>query len=179
MLPLHALVLAASFGQIGPKTTPSGLFGNISFRGGYFVGKNFQGTNGTVRLEGPQFGIDIPILKLPVSGTEFRLSPTIVLGGGARKGNDNDGTIYRVLATAKSRIPLSNAYGLFGAGYATSKTRGTTKFDTKPAWVTQFGIGMNLGTSGNIAGFKAFVEASYHLGTKQYQGFTLEVGIRF
>ncbi|MCE9559440.1 MAG: hypothetical protein K8R88_10855 [Armatimonadetes bacterium] len=182
----------ASLIATGSQAQITKALSGISLRAGFFRGNNFNGLapTPTVKLEGLQFGIDIPIYKVPVAGTSLSLSGTYFMGGGTRKGNDNDANVYRLMALTRSRIPTSGLYAIYGLGYAEAKTRGTTNFDTKRGFIQQIGIGKTLskldwlgnvpvGNVSQLSGAAPFIELSYINGKSQYKGYSLELGVRF
>lgn len=160
-------------------TLPAQAQNGISLRVGYYGGVRFDGTAPTprVKLEGLSIGMDWEVYRLPAGTATIRISPTVVFGGATREGNDQDATIVRVLATGKVPVPASPMYAIFGAGYATSARRGTTNFDTKAGFVTQWGLGTTVKLPQSPV--RPFVEISYHSGRKPYTGWSAEVGIRF
>lgn len=151
----------------------------LSLRAGFYQGASFTGVAPTprVRLNGLQFGVDIPVFTIPGTVGQLRFSPTVIFGGITRKGNDNDGTLYRMLATGKFKVPGQQFYAVGGMGLGFSKTRGSTNFKTTTGFIAQAGIGYDLEAVG--FGPAPFFEFSYHTGEAPYRGFSFEVGIRF
>lgn len=171
LLPLALLSLV-------PVAAQAQLKSGFTLRGGYFKGASYRNGGGTFHLEGPQFGLDIPILTLPTGLAEIRLSPTVVLGGMNRKGADADGTLVRFMATAKVRPPLVGIYGIGGLGFGFASARGTTSFPVTSSFLVQIGAGYELG-GGLPTGVTPFVEMSYYWGDGPFQGLSFEAGIRF
>ncbi len=172
---IFPLLLLGSLAAVSlAKPLPLVGLGGTQVRAGYYFGSEFQGTNKKIKLSGASLGADINLLTLPL-GASISLSPTVQWGGSLASGSDDDGTIYRVLATGRVPIPGSGFYAIGGVGYASAAKRGSTVFNTKASAAMQLGIGKTL----EAPALKPFVELSYHAGGKVYRGFSLELGLRF
>ncbi|MBL8088391.1 MAG: hypothetical protein JNM85_10035 [Chthonomonas sp.] len=144
---------------------------------GWHTGQSFNSNGQRIRLEGPSVGADIPIFNLPMGTAQISLSPSLIFGGGLRKGKDSDGTLYRLMVTGRFGVPTSNLYGVVGAGISGGQPRGTTKFAKKTRFGTQLGVGMNLNMGMGVT--QPFAELSLHMHDTVNRGFLLEVGFRF
>lgn len=173
----RALFLIACLSLI-PVSATAQLKQGFTIRGGYFKGANYRSGTSTFHLEGPQIGLDIPLLTLPTGLAEIRISPSIVFGGLNRKGSDADGTLARFLLTAKVRPPVVGIYGIGGLGLGFATERGGTQLPVTSSFLVQIGIGYDL-ASGLPTGIKPFVELNYHMGDGPFQGISFEAGIRF
>lgn len=165
-------------GALAALTIASANADMISLKAGYFFGQSFDGYGGqSVRLDGVELGADLTFFKLPLTPVELRLSPSVVFGGGLEQGGDDDGTLYRLLASAKFNVPGQKTYGSVGIGYAWAEPRGGAPFDSDAGLVTQFVLGTEL-YGGTLLTPQVFLEAGYTLGDAPYRGLTLSVGVR-
>jgi hypothetical protein len=147
----------------------------ITVRAGYFAGSRFTGQSGKVSLEGPSLGLDYKIFQLP-TGQAIFLSPTVTWGGQLKSGNDSDATVLRVMATTRLNAPALPVYGIVGIGIGSSKTRGSTRFNTATGGLIQLGIGRDLVRTPVAS---TFAQLSYISGREPYRGWSLEFGVRF
>lgn len=175
---MNRTLIAFALLSLIPVGAKAQLKSGFTLRGGYFKGTSYRNGGTSYHLEGPQFGLDIPVLTLPTGLAEIRLSPSVVLGGMNRRGNDADGTLLRIMATAKVRPPLVGVYGIGGLGFGFATERGTTSFPVSSGFLVQIGAGYDLG-GGLPTGVKPFVELSYFLGDGPFRGISFEAGIRF
>ena len=168
-----------ALGILAASTLAAGAFGQgISLKAGYFSGESFTGFGGlSVRLEGLELGADLTLLKLPLVPVELRLSPSVVFGGGLRHGSDDDGTIYRLMATARVSKPGGTGYLAGGLGFARIEPRGGARFESKDGFVGQIALGS---AAANVAPLvpQPFFEVAYSFGDAEFRGLTLSVGVR-
>lgn len=170
MLMLTLCATGAAIAQAQIPSVPTSL----AVRGGYFIGGNFGGSTpgSSVRLEGFELGLDMPLFSLPV--VEFRLSPTVAFGGSTGTGNA-DGDFYRIIGDAKFNLPGQNWYVAVGTGYGFT-VNGGGKFDTTSGMVGQLTLGLQASAT---AGIKPYYELSWVFGKPQLTGVGFDVGIRF
>ena len=169
---LCGVAAASNAHQFGALT---GGGSGFQLRLGWYGGAEFTSSSKKIRLEGVSAGIDVPLMQLPV--VRISLSGTAQWGGSTRKGLDSDGTITRLMLTGRAALPGTKFYAIGGVGYASSKRRGTTVFETKASNVMQLGLGSDFGPY--VGPVKPFAEVSYHTGTKVYRGWSFELGVRF
>ncbi|HEY0867515.1 MAG TPA: hypothetical protein VGE01_09055 [Fimbriimonas sp.] len=106
---------------------------------GYGTSAEFTGDGGDkVRIDGIQFGADIPVHA--ILGFQFALSPSILLGGGI--GGD-DGDVYRLLFTVRRDIPLTSIFVKGGLGWSSAVDRGAGFSDTN-GFVASVGVGFPI-----------------------------------
>lgn len=168
-----------ALGILAASTLAAGAFGQgISLKAGYFSGESFTGYGGSsVRLEGLELGADLTLLKLPLLPLDVRLSPSVVFGGSLRSGGDDDGSIYRLLATARVSRPGGTGYLAGGVGFARIEPRGGAPFESKDGFVAQIALGSS---AANVAPLvpQPFFEVAYTFGDDEFRGFTFSVGVR-
>lgn len=149
----------------------------ISVQAGYYFGESFPGRQGaSVRLEGVDIGVNLPLLRVPLAPVEVYASPSVVVGGGLRSGPDDDGTIYRLLVTAKTHLPGGSTFLSGGVGYTRIEPRGGAPFDAKDGTVVRLAFG-----SAPQVGYlmpQPFFELAYSFGSAEFRGVTLSVGVR-
>ncbi|MCX7798850.1 MAG: hypothetical protein N2109_00730 [Fimbriimonadales bacterium] len=156
---------------------PMALAQGISVQAGYYFGESFSGRGAAaVRLEGVEIGAHLPLLRLPLSPVEVRLSPSVVLGGGLRRGSDDDGTIYRLMATAKLSQPGGSTYLLGGMGFARVEPRGGAPFERTEGAVARLAIG-SAPQVGHLLP-QPFFELAYTFGPSEFRGWTVSAGVR-
>ncbi|MFN3684149.1 MAG: hypothetical protein ACK41F_09470 [Fimbriimonadaceae bacterium] len=168
-----------ALGILAASTLAAGALGQgISLKAGYYSGESFSGAGGSsVRIEGLELGADLTVLRLPLAPVEVRLSPSVVFGGGLRQGGDDDGTIYRLLATARVSRPGGTGYLSGGLGFARIEPRGGAPFESKDGFVGQIALGS---AAANVAPLvpQPFFEVAYTFGDAEFRGFTLSLGVR-
>lgn len=126
---------------------------------GYASSGEFTGYGGDkVRIDGIQFGADIPIRS--VLGFVFSLSPSIMLGGGI---GADDGDIYRLMMTVRRDIPLTSIYVRGGLGWSRSVDRGAG-FNNQDGFVANVGVGFPI--LGVIGPFSPSLEVDGYLSNK-------------
>ncbi|MEJ5171544.1 MAG: hypothetical protein WHU10_11195, partial [Fimbriimonadales bacterium] len=106
-----------------------------------------------------------------------RLSPSVVFGGSLRKGGDEDGTLYRLLATARVSQPGGTSYLTGGLGFARVEPRGGSPFESKDGWIAQVGFGSSVANVPSPVP-QPFFEVSYTFGETEFRGFTVSLGVR-
>ncbi len=189
-----------ALGVLGVSALASTAFSQgLAVKAGYYSGESFSGNGGaSVRLEGLELGTDLTLLKLPLTPVEVRLSPSVVFGGSLRKGGDEDGTLYRLLATARVSQPRlgairkraatnrptkprstrsSGSYLTGGLGFARVEPRGGSPFESKDGWIAQVGFGSSVANVPSPVP-QPFFEVSYTFGETEFRGFTVSLGVR-
>lgn len=176
---IFGLAVASSAQTLPGVPSVPGLTGS-NWKLGYYFGSSFAGTGetGTVRLQGPEIGVEIPILNLPTGLLSVSLNPSVVFGGGFSHGGDNDGQLYRVLGRAKTGIPMTGLYAFAGLGIEWGAQRGTTTFNTNSGLVKVIGLGKGIPLTGNL-GKQSTFEVAYYFGDSRFTGYTVSLGLRF
>lgn len=161
-----------------PSPSSFGLGKNLQLRAGYWFGSRFTSGANKVRLEGPSAGVDMNLGQIPLLG-EMTLAGTVVWAGSTKSSGDQ-ATLWRLMSITRGQLNVSGWYPIAGYGYASSKARGTTSFDTKGAWVTQIGIGKRLNKVQGIgSGMSTSFELNYCTGRGPYNGFSAELSLKF
>lgn len=149
-----------------------------AIRGGFYRGGEFQNGASRVHLEGFEIGGDIPISRKPWPNGGVYFSPTLILGGSNRKGNDTDGNIYDFLVNVKQGIADSNVYGGFGIGYGLTQAR-IHEFHNVSGLALEYLLGYTFHAQ-HPGQDRPFLEATYHDGAHaQLRGLSVNLGLRF
>ncbi len=170
-LAFSASGLAASMAMAQvPTPSISPDVAKTRIRIGYGISPDFDlRAGGQGHLEGPEIGLDLPILNF--EGIGVCLSPSIFMGGRLRHGSDTDGNIYRFMATANHTLG-GNIGGKVGVGLAHSEPR-NREFDSKNGVIGQVGLSTSL-TSGFLSHLTPRVELNYYFSnSNQLRGFFL------
>lgn len=151
-----------------------------ALRVGFSRGDRFTDGLLKARLEGFEFGADLPIAPK----SKLSVSPTMVLGGSNRTGGDTDGNLYRLMLTLRGGIVKSGFYGGLGAGFSLTEARsfaGAGAATGDPSLNKAFRDTSGL-TGQLILGFQKgnrFIELSqYHATDSKLRGISLQVGVR-
>ena len=132
----------------------------------------------SVRLQGPEIGIDLP-LQRPVSGGPILMfTPSVLLGGQLSSGGDADGYVYRALIGMFTPLGAKGFYTRFCIGWSFAQSRGH-QFGDESGFAPKYTLGYGL-SMGDRAPVTATLELSYHNASESVlSGFSFGTTIRF
>jgi hypothetical protein len=148
----------------------------IHVRAGYgWSGSIMDVNNNSRHLVGPEFGIDFPVTHLPL--VDICLTGNVLLGGQVSRGSDLDGTVYRLLLSARASIPASKIGVFGGIGWATAQAR-SGEFGSFNGQVMQLGVAFPLGLKLPI--LSPTLEIAGTVASKAgLGGYSVSLGLRF